>query len=210
MAYGLHFALRAMKNIDRFRRFVQVMTLLVERHGGDEPAMLDEGEKLLRELVGHDDWLPDAFARPSPDSYRQYLLHCDPLERFSVVSFVWQPGQKTPVHDHTVWGLVGVMRGEELCEEYSPGRPMRATGSHRVKRGDVDRVSPSIGDVHVVSNATRDRTAISIHVYGANIGAVRRHTFDPATGTAREFVSGYHNVVTPNLWDRSKRRGPAT
>jgi len=64
--------------------------------------------------------------------------------------------------------------------------------------------------VHVVSNATGDRTAISIHVYGANIGAVRRHTFDPTSGAPREFVSGYHNSVTPNLWDRSKETRPAT
>jgi len=199
-----------MKNIERFRVFVQDMTRLVERHGADEPALLEQGSKLLHELVTHDDWLPDEFARPSQDSYRQYLLHCDPLERFCVVSFVWQPGQRTPVHDHTVWGLVGVMRGEELCEEYSLGTPMRATSTHRVKPGDVDRVSPRIGDVHVVSNATSDHTAVSIHVYGANIGAVERHTFDPASGAPREFVSGYHNAVTPNLWDRSKERSPAT
>ena len=62
-----------------------------------------------------------------------------------------------------------------------------------------------VGDVHVVSNAGSE-TAISIHVYGANIGAVRRHTFDPATGAPREFVSGYHNGALPNLWDRSKER----
>jgi len=210
MAGEPHFTFRRMTKIHRFRQFVQDMTRLVERHGGDEPVMLEQGEKLLRELVSHDDWLPEEFARPSPDSYRQYLLHCDPLERFSVVSFVWQPGQKTPVHDHTVWGLVGVMRGEELCEEYSLGRPMRMTGAHRVRPGDVDRVSPRIGDVHVVSNAAVDRTAISIHVYGANIGAVRRHTFDPASGAPHEFVSGYHNIATPNLWDRSKEERPAT
>jgi len=202
-----------MKSIDRFRTFVQDMTRVVERHGGDEPALLDQGAKLLRELVTHDDWLPEEFARRSQDSYRQYLLHGDPMERFSVVSFVWQPGQKTPVHDHTVWGLVGVMRGEEMCEEFPaavPGKSMRASGSHRVRPGDIDRVSPRVGDVHVVSNATSDRTAVSIHVYGANIGAVRRHTFDPATGAPREFVSGYHNVVTPNLWDRSKEPRAAT
>ncbi len=196
-----------MTHIARFRTFVQDFTRLAERHGADEARMLDEGERLLRELVTHDDWLPEAYARPAADSYRQYLLYCDPLERFSVASFVWQPGQKTPVHDHTVWGLVGVMRGEELCEEYAdavPGRPLAPNGSHRVRPGDIDRVSPSIGDVHVVSNATRDRTAVSIHVYGANIGAVRRHVFDPATGEAREFISGYHNDAVPNLWDRSK------
>jgi len=77
------------------------------------------------------------------------------------------------------------------------------TVSHPVRAGEVDRVSPSIGDIHVVSNAGSE-TAVSIHVYGANIGAVRRHTFDPASGAPREFVSGYHNAALPNLWDRSK------
>jgi len=138
---------------------------------------------------------------------RLYLLYCDPLERFSVVSFVWLPGQRTPIHDHTVWGLVGVMRGEEQCDEYAdPGQaagPPRPAGTHRVKPGDVDRVSPRIGDVHVVSNAGDEGAAVSIHVYGANIGAVRRHTFDPESGAPREFVSGYHNTTVPNLWDRS-------
>ena len=191
-----------MNNIARFRTFVQALTRLVERHGADEAEMLSQGETLLRGIVTQDDWLPDAFAVPSSDSYRQYLLYCDPLERFSVVSFVWRPGQRTPVHDHTVWGLVGVMRGEELCEEYSTA--LKPTGRHLVKPGQVDRVSPRIGDIHVVSNATQDRTAVSIHVYGANIGAVHRHTFDPATGASKEFVSGYTNATIPNLWDRSR------
>jgi predicted metal-dependent enzyme (double-stranded beta helix superfamily) len=190
-----------MKSVARLREFVAGMTRLVERHGADEPRMLDEGGKLLSDLVSHDDWLPEEFAAPSPESYRQYLLYCDPLERFSVVSFVWMPGHRTPIHDHTVWGLVGVMRGEELCEEFSPS--IQKTNSHKSQPGDVDRVSPSIGDIHVVSNPGTE-VAVSIHVYGANIGAVRRHTYDPATGLPREFISGYQNKAIPNLWDRSK------
>jgi predicted metal-dependent enzyme (double-stranded beta helix superfamily) len=194
-------------NIPRLRSYIQAMTRLVEDHAGDEPTMLAEGEKLLKALVSHDDWLPEAFAQPSTEGYRQYLLYCDPLERFSVVSFVWGPGQKTPVHDHTVWGMVGMMRGAEMCEEYNgvtPGKPFRVSGTHRIEPGEVDLVSPTIGDIHVVSNAYTDRPSISIHVYGANIGAVRRHVFDPATGAPREFISGYHNTVMPNLWDRSQ------
>jgi predicted metal-dependent enzyme (double-stranded beta helix superfamily) len=84
--------------MNRLRDFVQAMTRLVERHGAHEPKMLDEGEALLRRLIARDDWLPEAFGAHSPESYRHYLLHCDPLERFSVVSFVWMPGQKTPIH----------------------------------------------------------------------------------------------------------------
>jgi len=190
-----------MAGIARLRDFVVAMTRLVERHGADEPRMLDEGARLLGALVSHDDWLPEAFAAPARESYRQYLLYCDPLERFSVVSFVWMPGHRTPIHDHTVWGLVGVLRGEERCEEYSASLEKEET--HVARPGEVDRVSPRIGDIHVVSNAGA-QTAVSIHAYGANIGAVRRHTFDPATGRPREFISGYHNEQVPNLWDRSK------
>lgn len=189
-----------MSNLARLRSFIRDMTRLADRHGEDEQRMLDEGEKLLRGLIAQDDWLPEELARPSPESYRQYLLHCDPMERFSVVSFVWMPGQRTPIHDHTVWGLVGVMRGEEQCEEFS--EQIRPAGRHPVRRGEVDRVSPRIGDVHVVANEGRE-VAVSIHVYGANIGAVRRHTYDPASGAQRDFVSGYANATIPNLWDRS-------
>jgi predicted metal-dependent enzyme (double-stranded beta helix superfamily) len=35
-----------------------------------------------------------------------------------VVSFVWAPGQGTPIHDHRVWGLVGVLRGAETSERF--------------------------------------------------------------------------------------------
>ena len=189
-----------MAGIERLRSFVQDMTKLVERHGADEPRLLDEGEKLLGALVAHDDWLPAQFAAPAPESYRQYLLYCDPLERFSVLSFVWMPGHRTPIHDHTVWGMVGVMRGTELCEEFSPS--IRKINSHESKPGEVDCVSPSIGDIHVVSNAGTE-IAVSVHVYGANIGAVKRHIYDPATGAPKEFISGYHNRTLPNLWDRS-------
>jgi predicted metal-dependent enzyme (double-stranded beta helix superfamily) len=177
----------------RFAQFVQKMTEAVERHGDDEARLLDAAEPLLADLVRHDDWLPDRFARPSDESYRQYLLYRDPKRRFSVVSFVWQPGQTTPVHDHTVWGLVGVMRGQERCEEFArpvAGGPLRPCGEHPLAAGTIDRVSPRIGDVHRVSNAGTV-TAVSIHVYGADIGATPRHVYDTATGEVRDFVSGY-------------------
>jgi 3-mercaptopropionate dioxygenase len=181
--------------MNRLRDFVQRMTRLTEEHGENEPRMLRDGEALLGELIRHDDWLPEAFSVPSSDSYRQYLLHCDPLERFSVVSFVWQPGQKTPVHDHTVWGLVGVMRGAEVCEEF---RGAQKVAEHQLPAGEIDRVSPSIGDVHRVSNGG-DVTAVSIHVYGGDIGSIERHVFELDSGASRPFVSGYSNTDTGPL-----------
>jgi 3-mercaptopropionate dioxygenase len=187
--------------VGRLREFVQSFTRLVDE-GADEERIFTEGKALLSALIAHDDWLPEAFARPDPDRYQQFLLHCDPLERFSVASFVWGPGQTTPVHDHTVWGMVGVLRGAELCEEFRVGEPggVVAAGSHRIGAGAIDLVSPRVGDVHRVSNALADAPSVSIHVYGANIGAVERHVYDAPGGAARTFVSGYSSDVLPNIW----------
>jgi len=187
------------------RDFVVGMTRLVERTS-DEPTLLAEGRTLLSALLADERWLPQSCTRSEPGTYRQYLLHCDPLERFSVVSFVWGAGAVTPVHDHTVWGLVGMLRGAERCTEYAPESPQRIVASgvaHVLKPGMIEAVSPTVGDWHVVANALPDTASISIHVYGANIGAVRRHVFDGVTGAAKDFVSGYTAATIPNLWDRS-------
>lgn len=187
------------------RQFIAAMTQLVGRTD-DEPTLLREGRVLLAALLADDAWLPAACAEARPDRYAQYLLHCDPLERFSVVSFVWGPGQHTPVHDHTVWGLVGVLRGCEACEEYvldAAQRPVPAQRTHQMPRHAIEAVSPTVGDWHRVRNALADQASVSIHVYGGNIGAIQRHRLDDA-GQVTGFVSGYDNPQVPNLWDRSR------
>ena len=196
-----------MRSVARLRDFIAAFTRLIDSADQDEARILADGKKLLSTLISHDDWLPDHCSQANPDRYQQYLLYCDPLERFSVVSFVWGPGQTTPVHDHTVWGMVGVLRGAETCEEFAfdaASHRLHPRGSHHLPSGDVDLVSPRIGDIHKVSNALSDRASISIHVYGANIGAVKRHVYDPETGSVETFVSGYSSAVIPNIWDRSK------
>jgi 3-mercaptopropionate dioxygenase len=191
-------------HFDRFRRFLRNMTALCDA-GPDETEIRVEGGALLRDLVAADDWLPSEFCEPDPACYRQYLLYCDPRERFSVVSFVWGPGQRTPVHDHTVWGLIGMLHGSEIARNYAaePCGRLAMTGTESLVPGEVTAVSPAIGDIHLVENALRDQPSISIHVYGGNIGAIARHVFVPETGEAKPFVSGYSNTLLPNLWDRS-------
>lgn len=201
-----------MNNIPKLRHFVQAMTALVEEARGDEKTILAKGKVLLADLVAKDDWLPEAFATPDPSRYQQFLLHCDPLERFSMVSFVWGPGQRTPVHNHTVWGLVGMLRGRETSYQMVPqgaGKPMQVGQVDKLSPGEVVAVSPNLYDIHYVQNDFADRTSISIHVYGGNIGAIRRSVFNPDTGGESLFISGYTNTQVPNLWDRSQESAAA-
>jgi predicted metal-dependent enzyme (double-stranded beta helix superfamily) len=186
---------------DALRQFVAAMTRQVEREH-DESVLLACARDRLGDLVARDDWLPDELALPHPTYYQQYLLYADPLDRYSVVSFVWGPGQRTPIHDHTVWGAIGVLRGAELAQRYRVMQAGVVTDGDeaRLDAGQIDVVSPALGDVHRVRNAFDDRVSISIHVYGGNIGRITRHAFDAATGTAKTFVSGYGNRLAPNLW----------
>ncbi|WP_414446741.1 cysteine dioxygenase [Burkholderia sp. 22PA0099] len=159
----------------------------------DEARVVQAGGALLADLVARDDWLPEAFAQPDPERYQQFLLHRDPAGRFSVVSFVWGPGQTTPIHDHTVWGLIGMLRGAEYSQPYAlaaDGAPAPHGEPVRLSPGQVEAVSPTLGDIHRVSNVYDDRVSISIHVYGADIGAVERAVYRE-DGTRKRFVSGY-------------------
>lgn len=184
------------------RRFVRSLTEVIDGTE-DEAVVLAEGRDLLADLIRDDGWLPAAYATARSDRYAQYLLHCDPLERFSMVSFVWGPGQRTPVHNHTVWGLVGQLRGSEQADEYElrDGLPAGTGRSSVMNPGDVDAVSPTIGDWHRVTN-TSDDVSISIHVYGGNVGALHRSKLDESAGRCVEFISGYDNDAVPNLWGR--------
>ncbi|NBA98690.1 cysteine dioxygenase [Pseudomonas sp. R5(2019)] len=191
--------------LDRLRHFIADLAQVLDETP-DEASILSHGQRLLQALVAHDDWLPAEVAQPNPDRYQQFLLHADSRQRFSIVSFVWGPGQQTPIHDHRVWGLIGMLRGAE----YSQGFARSADGQLvpdgepvRLDPGQVEALSPRIGDIHQVRNAFSDRVSISIHVYGANIGAVKRAVY-AADGSEKPFISGYSNDRLPNIWDLSK------
>jgi len=183
-------------SIARFHHFLAQITRLVDIAPA-EAELLSQARQCLQSLVSHDDWLPAEFAQPHPRYYQEYLLYADPQDRFSVVSCVGAPSVSTPIHDHTVWGLVGMLRGSEFCQPYSrmsDGRWAPAGFQIDMLPGDVEAISPRIGDVHKVWNALADEVCVSIHVYGGNIGLIERNSYRE-DGTRSKFVSGYANVT---------------
>ena len=128
--------------------------------------------RILEPQLGSTDLLMPEQREGDPDRYRQHVLHVAPGGAFSIVSLVWLPGQTTPVHDHVSWCVVGVHLGEETEDRFTV--TMRDSSevlvqgeTHRNPQGSIAWLTPP-GDIHRVRNSGVD-TAISIHVYGADI-----------------------------------------
>jgi 3-mercaptopropionate dioxygenase len=123
----------------------------------------------LRGLLAQDGWLAPEHQLPGEDTYRQHLLHVSECRGLSVVALVWRPGQRTPIHDHVSWCVVGVYRGVERETHYQLiGDRLVPTESVEAHPGDVEALIPPAENIHLVEAAGEELT-ISIHVYGADI-----------------------------------------
>lgn len=180
----------------RFDSFIQEISAIVATANGDEGSTIEHGRAALAELVAEDDWLPEAFAEPHPDHFKQYMLYKEPEQRFTVLCVVWGPGQSAIPHDHTVWGIIGQLRGAErtrLYEDPEPGKPLRIRSEEVLRPGQTTVVAPGMGDVHDVENAI-DGISISIHVYGGDLASLadRRHRYDAESGKVMPFITSYY------------------
>jgi predicted metal-dependent enzyme (double-stranded beta helix superfamily) len=185
-----------MTNQETFAHFLRCVEAIKEE-GQAEASLVRGVACALAELLKEHGWLRPEHTQGSPDRYRQHIVHVDPEGAFSVVALVWLPGQKTPIHDHVTWCVVGVYTGEE--EEiryrlYEDGdrRFLVPGGRQKTHPGQVTTLIPPEEDIHQVSNVGEGK-AISIHVYGAdigNLGSSINRTFDdlpvlPFPGGAR-------------------------
>jgi predicted metal-dependent enzyme (double-stranded beta helix superfamily) len=137
--------------------------------GGDDHAVAARVTKALTRHLS-DPLLLDADHRePDPNHYRQHVLHVEPDGSFSVVALVWLPGQETCIHDHVSWCVVGTFVGEEEEVTYRlAGDRLVPLRVNRTPQGVASYLVPP-GDIHKVRNSSSS-AAISIHVYGADIG----------------------------------------
>jgi predicted metal-dependent enzyme (double-stranded beta helix superfamily) len=152
------------------------------------------------ELLADPDWLPAVYQEPAPESgmgggIGQWLLFRAGDQSLSLVSLVVPPGSETPIHDHLAWGLVGLYRGEQEEEIYAThDGALELVERRSLVPGDFYSLIPPRDDIHRVRTTSPD-TSVSIHLLTNDMGCVWRHAFDPASGEARPFRSGYVNVA---------------
>jgi 3-mercaptopropionate dioxygenase len=133
---------------------------------------------LLRRHAPGTEMLTPGERRGDGGDFARHVLHTEPA--FSVVAVVWRPGQLTPIHDHIAWCSFIVMQGVEYETLYrDEGDHLVEIGRAANRVGDASGFAPP-GDIHRVHNIG-DTTAISLHVYGADLGispASIRRTYD--------------------------------
>jgi 3-mercaptopropionate dioxygenase len=127
----------------------------------------------LGALLAHNGWLAPEYRVGNEGHYTQHVLHVSPCRRLSIVALVWLPGQRTPIHDHVSWCIVGVYGGRERETRYRAvevdgERCLEPVGRVDARPGHVEVIVPSGDDIHSVT-AVGDGATISIHVYGADI-----------------------------------------
>ncbi len=149
------------------------------RQQADPLTIARQVAEVLTELQPSTDLLTETERAGSPEGYTRLTLHSE--ETFSLSAVVWRPGQVTEIHDHLVWCTFMVLQGAETETLYrlDGDRPV-AFDERRRPTGSVSGVAPP-DDIHRVRN-TGDDVAITLHVYGADLGAgtsVRRTYEDP-------------------------------
>lgn len=164
-------------------------------------------------LLNDPEWLPAKYQESSPQRERrpgdsgrsladdresgmgggigQWLLFRSGDRSLTLFSLVVPPEAQTPVHDHLAWGLVGLYRGTQDEEVFDAD--VRLIERRALRPGDFYELIPPRDDIHRV-RTTSPETSVSLHLLTNDTGCVWRHTFEPESGHAHPFRSGYVNV----------------
>jgi predicted metal-dependent enzyme (double-stranded beta helix superfamily) len=178
--------------IDAFIRDVGLLVAGTD----DEHEITARVAERLSALLAAGYRLPPEFTRASPERHLTYPLHIAPDGSWSLASVVWDVGQQTGVHSHETWGVAGIYAGMEHETRYrkptssTASGPLTPAGETRWAPGQVTICCTTDDDVHAVA-AVGSEPTVGIHVYGGDIATIRRRAYDPATGEARWFVSGW-------------------
>ena len=134
--------------------------------------------RMMRLLADGSSFLTEEHLREDPAKTARNLLYASEDDTLSLYVLVWRPGQWTPVHDHSSWGVVGVVQG--LLEErnYIRMNPLqdgddnidlRPGGIILMNPGTVTTFVPNPDHIHETGASADGPGAVTLHLYGRNM-----------------------------------------
>ena len=112
----------------------------------------------------------------------------DPGSSYSLQIFVWPPGTRTKIHDHSSWGIFCCVAGSVLEERYERTDDGSLSDHARLKKlwrfewsreDGISTVLPHERGIHQVGNSAGE-PAISVHLYGPRLGEIDGRDYDPS------------------------------
>ena len=150
-------------------------------HSADPAAAI---AALLRDALRDPRALADAFAQGADKPGVVPLFRSETLTVAHVIS---APGSLSPIHNHRMWGVIGIYAGQEDNHLYRRGADgLLDDGLRSLRTGDVFIMDPEL--IHAVANPRTDLNG-GLHVYGGDLMArPGRSLWDPDSGAEQPYA----------------------
>ncbi len=122
-----------------------------------------------------------AVLGPTPGEPSRILHRDDDL---TVLQVSLPPGLKSPVHNHTIWAVIGIYDGQEDNRFFTDDGGLTQRSARSLGVGDVAALDEAT--IHAIENPM-DTVTLGLHVYGGDLLAAPRDIWDPATGIREPF-----------------------
>ncbi|NKI68535.1 hypothetical protein GN109_03795 [Collimonas pratensis] len=101
-------------------------------------------------------------------------------EDLFIVSLAQPPHGETPIHDHGIWGVIGIAEGSEenIFFRQTDLGPVEVS-RRMVNAGEAVILGSEV--IHKIRNPHATRS-LGLHVYGGDLLGGKRHMWHPATG----------------------------
>jgi predicted metal-dependent enzyme (double-stranded beta helix superfamily) len=153
-------------------------------------AMLGEADvgqriaEAMRPLVADPAELSPAIEDLRPEPGRPAVVHRS--DELTVLGLEVAAGFVSPPHDHRLWAVVGIYQGAEDNVFYRRGPDgIEETGRAVLEEGDCLAFPPDA--VHGIANSGTAPMR-GLHVYGGDLFATERSTWDPISGEEQPFA----------------------
>ena len=139
---------------------------------------------LLMQALRDPQALAVAFADGADKPGVVSLFRSDTLTVAHVIS---APGSRSPIHNHCMWGVIGIYAGQEDNHLYRRGADgLTEDGLRSLRAGDVFVMDPEL--IHAVANPLATLNG-GLHVYGGDLMTrPGRSLWDPDSGAEQDYA----------------------
>ena len=151
----------------------------------DRPDAAEAVAEAMRPLLDDPESLSAEVESLRPPGGGPAVIHRS--DDLTVLGLAVPAGFVSPIHDHTIWAVVGIYAGDEDNVFYRRDDDgVSETGRAVLASGEVLALPPDA--VHRIANSGDD-TMLALHVYGGDLFATHRSQWDDETGEQRPFGS---------------------